>query len=121
MWTNWIIQSGQSLTSRPEQNFAHMEVTKYVKPKEWRIVGHNESEGMKLRNRKQLHRAKVCTSLKPVLLCALIGECVSGVPESKTMAGNSTVHIGTWESGAADKAAIQRVIVPPCQLPDSGT
>jgi len=69
-----------------------------VKPKGWRIVGHNESEGMKLRNRKQLHRAKVSTSWKPVSLHALTGECASGVPESKTMAGNSTVHIGTWES-----------------------
>ena len=49
------------------------------------------------------------------------GECVSGVPGSKSVEGNSTVHIGTWESGAADKAAIQRVRVPPCQLPDSGT
>jgi len=27
MWTNRIIQSGQNLTSRPEQNFAHMEVS----------------------------------------------------------------------------------------------
>jgi len=27
----------------------------------------------------------------------------------------------TRDSGAADKAAIQRVRVPPCQLPDSGT
>ena len=26
------------------------------------------------------------------------GECVSGVPGSKSMAGNLTVHIGTWES-----------------------
>ena len=42
--------------------------------------------------------AKVSTSWKPVSLHALKGECVSGVPESKAMAGNSTVHIGTWES-----------------------
>jgi len=42
--------------------------------------------------------AKVSTSWKPVSLHALTGECASGVPESKTMAGNSTVHIGTWES-----------------------
>ena len=56
---------------------------------------------MELRNRKQLHRAKVSTSLKPVSLHALIGECDSGVPESKTMAGNSTVHIGTWENRIA--------------------
>ena len=34
------------------------------------------------------------------------------------MVGDLTVNIGTWESGAADKAAIQRVKVPPCQLPD---
>jgi hypothetical protein len=69
-----------------------------VEPKQWRIVGRNESEGLKLRNRKQLHRAKASTSRKPVSLDALIGECASGVPESQTMAGNSTVHIGTWES-----------------------
>ena len=42
--------------------------------------------------------AKVSTSWKPELLHALIGECVSGVPESKTMADNLTVHIGTWEN-----------------------
>ena len=69
-----------------------------MKPKGRRIIGHNESEGVKLRNRKQLHRAKVSTSLKPVSLYALIGECDSGVPESKTMAGKLTVHIGTWEN-----------------------
>jgi len=108
MWTNWTIQSGQSLTSRPEQNFAHMEVTKYVKPKGWRIIGHNESEGMQLRNRKQLHRAKVSTSLKPVSLHALIGECVSDVPEAKTMAGNSTIHIGTWESHIVPNRSFQQ-------------
>ena len=49
------------------------------------------------------------------------GECVSDVPGSKSVAGHSMIHSGTWESGAADKAAIQRVRVPPCQLPDSGT
>ena len=37
-------------------------------------------------------------SPKPVLLHTLIGECVSDVPESKSMAGDLTVHIGTWES-----------------------
>ena len=75
-----------------------MAVTKYVKPEGRRIVGHNESEGMKLRNRKQLQWAKVSTSLKPVSLHALAGECASGMPESQTMAGNLTVHIGTWEN-----------------------
>jgi hypothetical protein len=28
----------------------------------------------------------------------VIGECVSGVPGSKSIAGHSTVHNGTWES-----------------------
>jgi hypothetical protein len=44
------------------------------------------------------NRAKAYTSWKPESLHALIGECVSGVPESKAMAGNSTVRIGTWEN-----------------------
>ena len=85
-----------------------MAVTKYVKPEGRRIVGHNESEGMKLRNRQQLHWAKVSTSWKPESLHALIGECVSGVPESKTMAGNLTVHIGTWESHVVPDGSFQQ-------------
>ena len=108
MWASWTIQPGQKLTTRPEQNFARRAVTNCVEPKGWRIVGHNESEGMKLRNRAQSHWAKVCTSLKPVSLHALIGECDSGVPESKTMAGNSTVHIGTWESHIAPDRSFQQ-------------
>ena len=79
-----------------------------MKPKERRIVGHNESEGMKLRNLKQLHWAKVSTSWKPVSLHALTGECDSGVPESKAIAGNSTVHIGTWESRIAPDRSFQQ-------------
>jgi hypothetical protein len=108
MCTNWSIQSGQSLTSGSERNFARCEVTSCVKPKGWRIVSHNESEGMQLRNRKQLHRVKVSTSLKPVLLHAVIGECDSNMPESKTMAGNSNVHIGTWESHIAPDRSFQQ-------------
>ena len=41
MWASWPIQPGQSLTSRPERNFAHNEVTSYVEPKGRRIIGHN--------------------------------------------------------------------------------
>jgi len=85
-----------------------MAVTKYVKPEGRRIVGHNESEGMKLRNQLQLHRAKVFTSLKPVLLHALAGECVSDVPESEAMAGNLTVHIGTWENRIVPRKSFQQ-------------
>ncbi len=108
MWASWLIQPGQSLTSRPEQNFACRAVTNCVEPKGRRIVGHNESEGLKLRNRGQLHRAKVYTSPKPASLHALIGECDSGVPESQAMAGNSTVHIGTWESHIVPNGSFQQ-------------
>ena len=47
MWASWLIQPGQSLTNRPEQNFACRAVKNCVEPKGWRIVGHNESEGIK--------------------------------------------------------------------------
>jgi len=50
----------------------------------------------------------VCTSLKPASLHALIGERDSGVPESKTMAGNSTVHVGTWESHIVPNGSFQQ-------------
>jgi hypothetical protein len=53
-------------------------------------------------------RAKASTSWKPVSLHALIGECASGVPESKTMAGNSNVHIGTWESHVVPDGSFQQ-------------
>ena len=108
MWASWLIQPGQSLTSRPEQNFVRGAVTNCVEPEGRRIVGHNESEGMEFRNRTQLHWAKVSTSSKPVSLHALIGECDSGVPESQTMAGNSTVHIGTWESHIVPDGSFQQ-------------
>ena len=59
----------------------------------------------------------LCLPEASIAVCA-IGKYTSDVPGSESMAGKSTVHIGTWENGAADKAAIQRVKVPPCQLPD---
>ena len=37
-----------------------------------------------------------------------IGECVSGVPGSKSMAGNLTVHIGTWESHTVPSGSFQQ-------------
>ncbi len=48
------------------------------------------------------------TSLKPVSLHALTGECVSGVPESEAMAGNLTVHIGTWENRIVPRTSFQQ-------------
>jgi len=50
MQISWTIQSGQRLTTGPEQNFAREEATNHVKPKGWRMIGHNESEGVEPRN-----------------------------------------------------------------------
>ena len=36
------------------------------------------------------------------------GECVGGVPGSKSMAGNPTVHIGTWENHIVPKRSFQQ-------------
>ncbi len=36
------------------------------------------------------------------------GECVCGVPGSKSMAGNPTVHIGTWENHIAPNRSFQQ-------------
>ena len=36
------------------------------------------------------------------------GECVSGVPGSKSVAGNSTVHIGTWENHIVPNRSFQQ-------------
>jgi hypothetical protein len=36
------------------------------------------------------------------------GEYVSGVPGSESMAGNRTVHIGTWESHVAPRGSFQQ-------------
>jgi len=36
------------------------------------------------------------------------GECVSGVPGSESAAGNSTVHIGTWESHIVPNGSFQQ-------------
>jgi len=36
------------------------------------------------------------------------GECVSGVPGSKSVAGNLTVRVGTWESHIVPKGSFQQ-------------
>ena len=36
------------------------------------------------------------------------GECVSGVPGSKSMAGNPTVHVGTWDNHIAPDRSFQQ-------------
>ena len=65
------IRPGQRLTTRPEQNFAHREVTNYVMPKGWRMVGHNASEGIEPRNLHRRRWAKGFISWKPAVLHAI--------------------------------------------------
>ena len=43
-------------------------------------------------------RGQEIHNLEASIATCVKGECVSGVPGSKSVAGNSTVHIGTWES-----------------------
>ena len=38
----------------------------------------------------------------------VIGECDSGVPGSKSVAGNPTVHIGTWENHIVPSGSFQQ-------------
>ena len=68
------------------------------------MVSHNVSEGVEPRNMcialgQEFHHseASIATHDK--------GECVSGVPGSKSIAGHSTVHNGTWESHTVPKEA----------------
>ena len=65
MQISWTIQPGQRLTTGPEQNFACREVTNCVKPKGWRVIGHNASEGIEPRNVYRRLRAKGFISWKP--------------------------------------------------------
>jgi hypothetical protein len=72
------------------------------------MVSHNVSEGVEPRNMSMLHWAKGFSILKPVTLHTIIGECVSGVPGSKSIAGHSTVHSGTWESHTVLERSLQQ-------------
>jgi len=71
------------------------------------MVSHNESEGVEPRN---LCIALGQGFLHPEASIAVhdIGECVSGMPGSKSMAGHSTVHNGTWESHAVLERSLQQ-------------
>ena len=76
MQISWTIQPGQRLTTGPEQNFARKEATNYVKPKGWRMIGHNASEGIEPRNIRRRIGPKV---ISPGSLHRGVrnGECVA--------------------------------------------
>jgi len=85
----------------------YIEVTRYAELKERRMVSHNISEGVEPRN---LCIAQGQGFLHPEASIAVhdIGECISGVPGSKSIAGHSTVHNGTWESHAVLERSLQQ-------------
>jgi hypothetical protein len=71
------------------------------------MVSHNVSEGVEPRN--------LCIALGQGLLhseasiaARVKGECVSDVPGSKSIAGHSTVHNGTWESHVVLERSLQQ-------------
>ncbi len=72
------------------------------------MISRNVSEGVEPRNLTMLHWAKSYSIRKPVSLHTTMGECVSGVPGSKSTAGHSTVHSGTWESHTVLKQSLQQ-------------
>ena len=85
----------------------YIEVTRYAVLKERRMVSHNVSEGVEPRN---MFVALGQGFLHPEARIAAhdIGECVSGVPGSKSIAGHSTVHSGTWDSHVVLELSLQQ-------------
>jgi hypothetical protein len=71
------------------------------------MVSHNVNEGVEPRN--------LCIALgqgflhsEASIAAHVNGECDSGVPGSKSIAGHSTVHSGTWESHAVLERSLQQ-------------
>ncbi len=46
--------------------------------------------------------------LEASITACVKGECVGGVPGSESMAGNPTVHIGTWENHIVPTRSFQQ-------------
>jgi len=75
----------------------YIEVTRYAKHKERRMISHNESEGNQPRNLTNCIGPRISPSGSQHR-CTRFGKCVSDMPGSKAMAGHSTVHSGTRDS-----------------------
>jgi hypothetical protein len=107
VWTSWTIQPGQRLATRPELNFAYKEVTNYAEPKGGWLSAITQVKVLSpeiyiVTLGQGFHFLEASTAA-----CAK-GEHVSGVSGSKSMAGNRTVHIGTWESHAVPIGSFQQ-------------
>jgi hypothetical protein len=85
----------------------YIEVTRYAVLKERRMVSHNVSEGVEPRNMFVALGQEVLYSEASIATHDR-GECVSGVPGSKSIAGHSTVHSGTWESHTVLERSLQQ-------------
>jgi hypothetical protein len=91
------IRHGLWLTASPELNHAYEEVTNHAKPWGRSYVSHNACEGIEpeiilVALGQGFHFLEASTGAR------VRGECVSGVPGSKSVAGERTVCIGTWEN-----------------------
>ena len=105
LWISWTIQPGQRLATRPELNLMYIEVTRYAKLKERRMISHNESEGCYSPEICPVALGQGFFHLEASIATHDNGECVSGMPGSQTIAGHSTVHSGTRERHAVPKEA----------------
>ena len=102
--TSWTIQPGQRLTTRPEQNSEHKEVTNCAEPEQWQAIDHNASEGIEPRNYFTALGEGLVVPEASIAAC-VTGEYVSDVPGSETMVGNRIACTGTWESHIVPKEA----------------
>jgi hypothetical protein len=84
-----------------------IEVTRYTVLKERRMVSPNVSEGIEPRNLFVALGQEFLYS-EANITARINGECVGDVPGSKSIAGHSTVHDGTWESHAVLKRSFQQ-------------
>jgi hypothetical protein len=71
------------------------------------MISHNVSEGIKPRN-MVIAMGQGFLHPEARIAAHVNGECVSGMPGSKSMAGHSTVHNGTWESHVVLKRSFQQ-------------
>jgi hypothetical protein len=89
------------------RNLMCIEVTRYAKLKERRMISHNVSEGYQPLNLTNRNGPRVSPS-RSQKRCTRFGERISDVPGSKAMAGYSTVHSGTRESHVVPKRSLQQ-------------
>jgi len=71
------------------------------------MVSHNVSEGVEPRN-MFVALGQGFLHLEASITAHVNGECVSDVPGSKSIAGHSTVHNGTWESHVVLELSLQQ-------------